>query len=376
MNRSRKLATLLGGVFFALPAALQAQSWNELWSDEFNGKGAVDSANWRYDVGPCCDGNPELQYYQSGTANVSQADGVLTIQARRETVGGLPFTSGRILTQGLRSFGPGDDSPKKIEARIAGPIGKGLWPAFWLLGENISSVQWPGCGEIDIMEHINAIQNTYGNIHWGDQAMPPNHLFYQAAAPVMTNFDGYHTYGITWDARAIAWYLDSMKVGEADITNDVNNTGAFHNPFFLLLNLAVGGNAVGNPDDNTPFPANMKVDYVRYSQYAMPTPVPAPTAVPAAPASPSGCAGFMTNVVNSGPTTAMPWFKLCTASYVAMRYYIAGRMPQSVYMTYNNNTTWWEHTVVDMLPGDVLHYQFTYNTGTSTDTAWYTWTHP
>jgi beta-glucanase (GH16 family) len=386
MNRS---TALLSGALLILPGVLQAQTWSQTWSDEFNGTGAVNGVDWKYDVGGGGWGNNELQYYQSGTGNVNQAGGIMTVQARLQSVGGMAYTSGRILTQGLRSFGPGDTSAKKIEARMAGPAGQGLWPAFWMLGTNIQTAPWPACGEIDILEHINNVQNAYGTIHWGDTASPPNHLSYQAAAPAMTTFNSYHTYGLTWDANALTWYLDGANVGAANIAGNINNTGAFHKSFFILFNLAVGGSWPGNPDASTAMPANMNVDYVRYSQAgtaptATATTAPRPTATPTArarataTATSSGCSGFTQGVVNSGTTTALPWFKLCTgtASYVILHYNVSGGAQQNVNMTYNATSARWELSVTGMAAGRVLNYQFTYNTGSQLDSAWFAWTHP
>jgi beta-glucanase (GH16 family) len=265
MKRSRWMAALVGLSILVLPAIAGAQTWVQSWSDEFNGSGAVSGSNWKYDTGGGGWGNNELQYYQSGTGNVNQAGGVMTIQARLQSVGGMPYTSGRILSQGIRSFGPGDTKAKKVEARIAGPNGQGLWPAFWMLGTNITTVPWAGCGEIDIMEHINSVQNVYGTIHWNNTSN--QHVSYQAAAPGMTSFTSYHTYGVTWSASALTWYVDNGNVGTANIANNINNTGAFHKSFFVLFNLAVGGSWPGNPAGTTVMPANMNVDWIRYSSF-------------------------------------------------------------------------------------------------------------
>src|SRR5690606_29551223 len=126
----------------------------------------------------------------------------------------------------------------KIEARIALPSGVGLWPAFWMLGANINTVSWPACGEIDIMEHINTAAETHGTIHWQDH----NGNYANYGGPVATNPTAFHNYSVEWDANAIRWYLDGVQYFEASIANGVNGTSEFHNEFFLLLNMAVGGN--------------------------------------------------------------------------------------------------------------------------------------
>src|SRR6185436_18700829 len=152
-----------------IAASVQAQTWTQVWSDEFNGSGAVSGSNWTYDTGGGGWGNGELEYYQSGSANATQTgSGNLQIQARFQSVGGMPYTSARLKTQGIRSFGPGDTAAVKIDARSAGPQGQGYWPAIWMLGT--SGGAWPACGEIDIMEHINSATTAPMTLHWADAA--------------------------------------------------------------------------------------------------------------------------------------------------------------------------------------------------------------
>jgi len=220
------------------------------WADEFNGSGAPSSSNWAYDLGGGGWGNGELEYYQS--ANATQTGGNLQIQARRQSVGGYAYTSARIKTQGKRNFGPYG----YMQARIQGPMGQGLWPAFWMLG----SVGWPGCGEIDIMEHINRTPNVLGTIHWDNGG----HASY-TAMNVNTSFGSYHNYAINWTSSAITWYLDGGAVGSANILNSINGTDEFHKSFFVILNLAVGGTWPGAPDASTAFPANLNVDWIAWN---------------------------------------------------------------------------------------------------------------
>jgi len=246
-----------------------AQTWNLVWSDEFDGS-SVNGSNWSFETGGGGWGNNELEYYQS--ANASVAGGVLTIQARQQSMGGYAYTSARMNTAGKRSYTYG-----RIEARLAGPSGQGLWPAFWMLGSNFGSVGWPGCGEIDVMEHINAVPNVYGTIHWDSGG----YVSYGAAAPAMNSFGSYHSYAVEWTPSAITWLLDGTNVGAANILNSINGTDEFHRPFFLILNLAVGGNWPGSPDGSTVFPANLNVDYVRVYQQGAATPTPTATATPA-----------------------------------------------------------------------------------------------
>jgi len=377
---------VLGGT-----TAAQAQTWGQIWSDEFNGTGAVSGSNWVHETGGGGWGNAELEFYQAGTNNANQTGGHLNIQARIQSVGGMAYTSARIKTQGLVTFGPGDASAKKIEASIQGPNGQGLWPAFWMLGTNITSVPWPGCGEIDIMEHINSVGNTFQTIHWADTTGAyANYTFAQPGV----SFTSYHTYAITWDANLITGYLDGVSVGAANIAGNINGTDEFHRSFFVLLNLAVGGTWPGSPNSAGVFPANYNIDYVRYYQAgaavtATPTPTtnpratatatPRPGARATATATSSGCSGtFTQGVDNVSATQARPWFKLCsgTAQYAILHYIRPGLGQQNVQMTFNSAAARWEFTVSGMAAGQVLQYQFTYNTGAQADTAWFSWTHP
>jgi beta-glucanase (GH16 family) len=231
-----------------------AQSWQLVWADEFNGG---ISADWVFETGTGTNGwgNNELQYYRRENATVE--NGNLVITARREDFGGRRYTSARMKTQGKRSFRYG-----KIEARIALPTGSGLWPAFWMLGNNISTVGWPACGEIDVMEHVNSNNVAHGTIHWQDH----NNQYANYGGSRSTNVNDYHVYAVEWNAQSIRWFVDGALYHEASIANGVNGTQEFHNEFFLLLNLAVGGNWPGFTVDEGRLPARMLVDYVRVYQ--------------------------------------------------------------------------------------------------------------
>ncbi|MDP1677230.1 MAG: family 16 glycosylhydrolase [Bacteroidota bacterium] len=233
-----------------------AQIWNLVWSDEFD-SGSVNSANWKFEIGNGSSGwgNNELEYYTNRTDNAVINNGSLLIIAKKESYSGKSYTSARLKSQDLKSFTYG-----KIEARIKLPLGKGLWPAFWMLGNSITTVGWPKCGEIDIMEHINTEAKSYGTIHWFNTA------YSQYGGNTSCDVTQYHVYSIQWDASAIKWYLDGVKYFEGNIASGINGTEEFHLPHFILLNFAVGGNWPGNPDGATPFPDTMFVDYVRVSQ--------------------------------------------------------------------------------------------------------------
>ena len=226
----------------------RAATYQLLWSDEFNGT-SVNTGNWNFDTG-----NPgvnnEQEYYQSANATVS--NGNLVITARQQSVGGSAYTSARMNTSGKFTAQYG-----RIEARIKLPLGQGLWPAFWMLGANIGSVGWPQCGEIDIMEHVNTDNLIYGTMHWNLNG----HVSY--GSNTSTTPADYHVYAVEWTPNSINWYVDNTLYVTGNIAGNINNTGAFHNPFFIILNMAVGGDFPGSTVNTGALPASMYVDYVR-----------------------------------------------------------------------------------------------------------------
>jgi len=285
-------------VLMAWAGAAQAQTWSQIWSDEFNGSGAANSASWTYETGGGGWGNGELENYQAGTANSNQTGGHLNIQARIQSVGGNPYTSARLKTAGKVSFGPGDSSAKKIEGFISGPMGQGLWPAFWMLGNTGGA--WPLCGEIDIMEHINNATTAPQTLHWDNGGHVSTGF---GTSNVGSGFGNYHTYGFTWSSSSINGYFDGAQTGSANIANNINSTEEFHRSFFIILNLAVGGSWPGNPNSAAVFPANLNVDWIRYYQAGSgggtPTPTTPPNATPTATPSGTGGSGTIVNK-NSG----------------------------------------------------------------------------
>jgi beta-glucanase (GH16 family) len=261
----RALRFVFLAVFLFAGLSLSAQTWNLVWADEFNTSIGPD---WVFETGTGSGGwgNNELEYYRSQNATVS--GGALVITAKREAFGGMQYTSARMKTQGHKSWKYG-----KIEARIQMPSFQGVWPAFWMLGDNIGSVGWPACGEIDIMEHVNTGGAVFGTIHWQDQ----NGNYANYGGNTSTSITSYHTYTIEWNSSAIKWFVDGVQYHEANILNSINGTNEFHNNFFILLNLAIGGNWPGFTIDNNAFPATMKVDYVRvYQAGGSPPPPGAP----------------------------------------------------------------------------------------------------
>jgi hypothetical protein len=231
---------------------------NLVWSDEFNGS-TINTSNWTYDLGNSGFGNNELQNYTNRPVNARQEGGQLIIEARRESLGGSQFTSARLKTQDRRSFGVNT----WVEARIQLPQGQGIWPAFWMLGNSISTIGWPSCGEIDILEVRG--QNPFqliGTMHWAND----NGTHAQFGTSINTPVSlaaGFHTYAIARTPTSIRWFLDGVQYHEANIAGGINSTQEFQAQFFIILNVAVGGNFVGSPNDSTPFPQQMRVDYVR-----------------------------------------------------------------------------------------------------------------
>ncbi|PKV50189.1 putative secreted protein (Por secretion system target) [Aquimarina sp. MAR_2010_214] len=233
---------------------VKSQNWNLVWQDEFNNS---ISSDWVFETGNGSSGwgNNELQYYRRENATVE--NGKLVITAKKENFGGHNYTSARMKTQGRKKFKYG-----KIEARIALPSGQGLWPAFWMLGSNITSVGWPACGEIDIMEHVNNAPDIHGTIHWKDH----NNNYASYGGHTAANVTNYHVYSVEWNEKSITWFIDGNQYHITDISNGVNGTSEFHDNYFLLLNLAVGGNWPGFSVNNSKLPARMYVDYVRVYQ--------------------------------------------------------------------------------------------------------------
>ncbi|MDF2431743.1 MAG: hypothetical protein JWP44_1374 [Mucilaginibacter sp.] len=248
----KDLSTLKGGTAVnteSQTTASRAVTYQLVWSDEFNGTG-VDGSKWNID-----NGNPgvnnEKEYYQAANATVS--GGNLVITARQQSVGGQPYTSAKLNTSGKFSVQYG-----RIEARIQLPMVNGTWPAFWMLGTNINSVGWPTCGEIDIMEHVNTSSTILGTMHWNGGN---GHVQYGSS--INTTPGSFHVYAVQWDSQSINWYVDNTLYATGNIANNINNTGAFQLPFYIILNLAIGGDLPGNNIDNGSLPTNMLVDYVR-----------------------------------------------------------------------------------------------------------------
>src|SRR5262245_1748026 len=229
-----------------------------LWSDEFNGS-AIDTANWNFDLGNSGWGNNELENYTDRPENARIEDGKLVIEARQEDLGGSAYTSARLHTAGHQKFGV----DTWVEARIQVPQGQGIWPAFWMLGSSFGTVGWPACGEIDIMEMRgqNPIINL-GTMHWAN-ANGGFAGYGGAYASPVSLAEGFHTFAVYRTATAIKWYVDGIQYHEGNIADGINSTQEFQSPFFIIVNVAVGGNFVGSPNASTVFPQRVLVDYIR-----------------------------------------------------------------------------------------------------------------
>ena len=244
----------------AEPAEVTSSSSSSpyLWHDEFD---FVDTTQWSFETGASGWGNNEWQYYTNRSENAFVQDGVLHIRANKEDYEGAQYTSARMTTKGKFSFTYGT-----IEARIALPTGNGIWPAFWMLGENIDAVSWPACGEIDIIEAVNDENVVYGTNHWqyeGGHAHygnPPKDYYGTSKVLDITQF---HNYKMVWNEKLIAMYVDDFKYQEIAIENAKDGLEAFLKPQFLILNVAVAGNWPGFDVDDAQFPNEMLVDYIR-----------------------------------------------------------------------------------------------------------------
>jgi len=227
-----------------------------MWSDEFDGTGSPDAAKWGYDIGTGSGGwgNNELEYYTSRTDNAVVSNGTLKIIARKESYNGSAYTSARLLTNGLFSFQYG-----KIEVRAKLPAGTGTWPGIWMLGSNFATAGWPACGEIDIMEQNGSQKNTvYGTMHYPQQKGTYGDGGTTTTTSASTDF---HRYAAIWSAASIQLLVDDVVY----YTLPNNSSFPFNQKFFIILNLAMGGNFGGTVD-----PAfstdQMEIDYVRVYQ--------------------------------------------------------------------------------------------------------------
>jgi beta-glucanase (GH16 family) len=253
------------GVAGVAPAAIGPL----VWSDEFNGPAgqAPDPAKWTLEVGGSGWGNNELQYYTRNTSNAAMnGAGSLVITARRENPGNFQchyglcqYTSARMITSGKFAQAYG-----RFEARMRIPRGQGIWPAFWMLGNNIGQVGWPASGELDIMENIGREPSTvHGTLHGpgysGGSAVGAGYTLPGGQAFA----DAFHVFAVEWSPSSISWFVDGTRYQTRTAADLRGNPWVFDHPFFFIMNIAVGGFWPGNPDGTTQFPQTLTVDYVR-----------------------------------------------------------------------------------------------------------------
>ena len=279
MNKTKEiktgmLVTLFTGILLAIVFSISgcdsddtqevATLNNIVFQDEFDVDGAPNPETWNFDIGtgPNGDGwgNQELQYYTDRSENVQVQNGFLLITARQEDFNGSGFTSARLTTKVNEEWTFG-----RFEARMRLPFGQGMWPAFWMLGADIDTNPWPGAGEIDIMEYRGqeptiVLGSVHGPGYSGGEAITKSYEIPN------DRFDtGFHVYGIEWGPNFINYYVDDVLYNQITPA-DVPGEWVFDKPFFILLNLAVGGTFVGSPNADTVFPQTMLVDYVRVYQ--------------------------------------------------------------------------------------------------------------
>jgi beta-glucanase (GH16 family) len=270
LTMTMAIATSCGGQSSSTTTPPATPSYQLVWSDEFSGAdgSAPDATKWAIQTGGGGWGNNELESYTARPANVQVAGGNLVITANKEDYTGADgiarhYTSARLQTKGLFSQQYG-----RFEARIKIPKGQGMWPAFWMLGNNIDTVPWPACGENDIMENIGKEPSiVHASLHaggytGGEVSAPytlPNGLVFG---------DDFHIYATEWESQVIRFYVDgNLYATYTPASTPSGSAWPFDGqPFFMLLNLAVGGDWPGNPDAATQFPQQMLVDYVRVYQ--------------------------------------------------------------------------------------------------------------
>lgn len=255
-------------IFFSLflltfnqPGSAQEDTWQLVWSDEFDYEGLPDPDKWSYDTGYIA--NNEKQYYtEARPENARVEGGHLIIEARKENMEGFDYTSARLVTREKQTWVYG-----RFEIRARVPAGRGTWPAIWTLGENISEVGWPASGEIDIMEYVGYDPNMFhGNIHTAAY----NHMIKTnrgESVEVDRPWETFHVFAIEWFEDRIDFFLDGEKYFTFEKESDDDAVWPFDKPQYLLLNLAIGGNWGGREGiDDSLFPHQFLVDYVRIYQ--------------------------------------------------------------------------------------------------------------
>ena len=231
-----------------------------VWQDEFDGN-AVNSTTWRYAIGDGCPdicgwGNNEQQYYTNRPSNVQVQNGSLKITARRENYENKDFTSARLFTKDRFEFQYG-----RVEIRAKLPEGQGTWPALWLLGSNIDTVSWPACGEIDIMEHGDGPRGLISStVHL--QNADGNHRYVRGDQTIENEASAFHVYRMDWSENRIEFFVDDVKHHGFNLTANM----PFHQPFYFILNIAMGGDFTNDNVDINFSASAMEIDYIRLYQ--------------------------------------------------------------------------------------------------------------
>jgi beta-glucanase (GH16 family) len=256
-------ATLADASNASPDAATALPGWKLVWSDEFDGAAGalLDPSRWVYETGGSGFGNNQLEFDTDRAENASlNGKGSLVITARKESYMGRSYTSARLKTQGKFEHTYG-----RYEARMRIPFGQGMWPAFWMLGTDIGSASWPACGEIDIMENIGREPDTiHGTLH-GPGYSGGNGIGAPSKLAATKRFaDDFHVFAIEWEKDVVRWYVDGTLY-QTRTPRDLPSGAkwVYDHSFFVLLNLAVGGQWPGNPDATTTFPQTLEVEYVR-----------------------------------------------------------------------------------------------------------------
>ena len=328
--------------------------WQLAWSDEFAGN-TLNKTNWTFDIGNGNNGwgNNELEYYTSRTQNVYVANGLLHIVAQKESYQEFNYTSAKLKTRGLFSQKYG-----RFEFYARLPRGQGYWPAIWMMPQDSVYGHWSASGEIDVMENKGSDPTKIlGTIHFG--GTPPNHAQSHGPSfhfPTGDSAANFHLYALEWTTNAISWYVDNQlyetQTNWWSSSNPTNThirnpyPAPFDQPFYIIMNLAVGGNFGGNPDGTTAFPSEMQVEYVRVYGGTPPPPLPTPPPVlklripfndlPGSTTTPSDTNGAaMILQMMNGPyvatdyhDTANPWY---TISNVTSPYLVMPNQPQQFY---------------------------------------------
>jgi beta-glucanase (GH16 family) len=252
----------------AVPQTASSSSpWILTWSDEFNQpKGSpVDASKWMRESGGDGWGNEELEYYTARPENAHQQDGNLVIKVLQEKYTGADGVTRNYTSARLKTLGKFAQAYGRFEARIKIPRGQGIWPAFWMLGDNVKRVPWPDSGEIDIMENIGREPaKVYGTIHGPGYSGKKSLGASFSLTPAQPFADDFHIYAVEWEPSAIRFYVDD-RLYETRTPKDLpaGTKWVYNHPFFILLNVAVGGFWPGSPDASSVFPQEMLVDYVR-----------------------------------------------------------------------------------------------------------------